>query len=181
MTGSVIDGEDVMQQAFVKAVEAFSREGSVARPQGWLFRIAHNEAIDFVRRRAREGASYAEEAPEIIDPAPTPEEQLAAASSLRTFVRLPIVQRSAVILKDVLGYSIEEIGGIIAASVPAVKAALHRGRARLRELADGSDDLPRPPLSAPERARLAAYAERFNGRDEAERRQLTVVFTDLVG
>src|SRR5262249_35004173 len=83
MTGSVIDGEDVMQQAFVKAVEAFSREGSIARPRGWLFRIAHNEAIDFVRRRAREGASYAEEAPEIIDPAPTPEEQLAAASSLK--------------------------------------------------------------------------------------------------
>ena len=165
MTGSVIDGEDVMQQAFVKAVEAFSREGSVARPRGWLFRIAHNEAIDFVRRRAREGASYAEEAPEIIDPAPTPEEQLAAASSLRNFARLPIVQRSAVILKDVLGYSIEETGSIISASVPAVKAALHRGRARLRELAGELDDQPPPILSGPDRARFAAYAERFNSRD----------------
>ena len=101
----------------------------------------------------------------MIDPAPTPEEHLAAASSLRTFVRLPIVQRSAVILKDVLGYSIEEIGGIIAASMPAVKAALHRGRARLRELAGEPDDRPSPALSGSERARLAAYAERFNARD----------------
>src|SRR5262249_40239342 len=58
-----------------------------------------------------------------------------------------------------------ETGGIIAASVPAVKAALHRGRARLRELADEPDDRPSPPLSGPVRARLAAYAERFNARD----------------
>jgi RNA polymerase sigma-70 factor (ECF subfamily) len=165
MTGSVIDGEDVMQQALIKAVEAFPGEGSVARPQAWLFRIAHNEAIDFVRRRARQDASYAEEEPDMIDPAPTPEEHLAATGSLRIFARLPVVQRSAVILKDVLGYSIEEIGGIIAASVPAVKAALHRGRTRLRELASEPDDRPSPALSAPERARLAAYAERFNARD----------------
>ena len=165
MTGSVIDGEDVMQQALVKAVEAFPREGNIARPQAWLFRIAHNEAMDFLRRRARQDASHAEEDPDMIDPAPTPEEQLAATSSLRTFARLPVVQRSAVILKDVLGYSIEETGGIIAASVPAVKAALHRGRARLRELAGEPDDRPPPALSGPDRARLAAYAERFNARD----------------
>jgi RNA polymerase sigma-70 factor (ECF subfamily) len=165
MTGSVIDGEDVMQQALVKAIEALPREGSIARPQAWLFRIAHNEAIDFVRWRARQDASHAEEDPDMADPAPTPEEQLAAASSLRTFARLPIVQRSSVILKDVLGYSIEETSGIIAASVPAVKAALHRGRARLRELAGETDDRPSPALSEPERVRLAAYAERFNARD----------------
>ena len=165
MAGSVIDGEDVMQEALIKAVEAFPRQGTIDFPKAWLFRIAHNEAIDFVRRRARQEFSNAEEDLDMIDPAPTPEEHLAAASSLRTFARLPILQRSAVILKDVLGYSIEEIGGIIAASVPAVKSALHRGRERLRELAGGPDDRPSPPLSEPERARLAAYAERFNAHD----------------
>ncbi len=166
MTGSVIDGEDVLQQALVKAVEAFPGDQTIARPQAWLFRIAHNEAIDFMRRRARQDASYAEEEdPDMIDPAPTPEEHLAAASSLRVFARLPVVQRSAVILKDVLGYSIEETSGIIAATVPAVKAALHRGRARLRELAGEPDDKLPPVLAGHERARLAAYAERFNARD----------------
>jgi len=165
VTGSVIDGEDVVQDALAKAVEAFSREGGISQPQGWLFRIAHNEAIDFLRRRARQNASHAEEDLDMIDSAPTPEEHLAAASSLKTFARLPVVQRSAVILKDVLGYSNEEIGGIIAASVPAVKAALHRGRARLKELADAPDDQPLPALSATERARLASYADRFNARD----------------
>lgn len=50
-------------------------------------------------------------------------------------------------------------------SVPAVKAALHRGRARLRELADEPDDLPFPALSEPHRSLLAAYVDRFTARD----------------
>jgi RNA polymerase sigma-70 factor (ECF subfamily) len=50
-------------------------------------------------------------------------------------------------------------------SVPAVKAAMHRGRARLRDLAREPDDLAPPVLAEPERARLAAYVERFNARD----------------
>jgi RNA polymerase sigma-70 factor, ECF subfamily len=165
MTGSVIDGEDVMQEALIKAVEAFPRESNIDRPQAWLFRIAHNEAINFVRRRARQELSNAEEDLDMADPAPTPEEQLASESSIQTFARLPSLQRSAVILKDVLGYSIEETGDIIASSVPAVKAALHRGRARLRELAGEPDDGPLAALSGTERTRLAAYAERFNARD----------------
>ena len=51
MTGSVIDGEDVVQEALAKAIEAPAEP--VANPEGWLFRIAHNAALDFLRRRAR--------------------------------------------------------------------------------------------------------------------------------
>src|SRR5258707_15765827 len=50
-------------------------------------------------------------------------------------------------------------------SLPAVKAALHRGRARLRELADEPDDLPRPKLSEADRDRLGRYVAHFNARD----------------
>ena len=64
-----------------------------------------------------------------------------------------MTQRSAVVLKDVLGYSLEEISGTIYATLPAVKAALHRGRARLRELAREPDDLSPPALPDDERAR----------------------------
>ena len=46
-----------------------------------------------------------------------------------------------------------------------MKAALHRGRTRLRELAAEPDDQPLPTLGEPERALLAAYVERFNARD----------------
>ena len=56
MTGSVIDGEDVVQEAIVKALEALSGAGSIVHPEGWLFRIAHNAALDFLRHRARRDA-----------------------------------------------------------------------------------------------------------------------------
>jgi RNA polymerase sigma-70 factor (ECF subfamily) len=54
MTGSVIDGEDVLQDAMAKAIEAFPHAGPIAHPEGWLFRIAHNAALDFLRRRTRQ-------------------------------------------------------------------------------------------------------------------------------
>src|ERR1700753_1050190 len=70
MTGSVIDGEDVLQDALIKAVEAFASAGPIGNPEGWLFRIAHNTALDFLRRRNRQQAFHSgEEVDMIADPA----------------------------------------------------------------------------------------------------------------
>jgi hypothetical protein len=87
------------------------------------------------------------------------EESVQAAIS--RFVALAPSQRSCVILKDVLGHSLEEIAALLELSVPAVKAALHRGRARLHE--QGVE---------PERAKafqpsdaVARYAALFNAHD----------------
>jgi RNA polymerase sigma-70 factor (ECF subfamily) len=80
-------------------------------------------------------------------------------------MHLPVAQRSCVILMDVLGYSLEEIGTITGSGIPAIKAALHRGRARLRELAHDQEDRPLPVLAEGERSLLAAYVDRFNARD----------------
>src|SRR3981081_1494093 len=93
MTGSVIDGEDVVQEALVKAIEAFPQAGSIANPEGWLFRIAHNAALDFLRRRARQDALRSDEDPDmIVDPMTTTDNRQIAAASLRTFMRLPAAQ-----------------------------------------------------------------------------------------
>jgi RNA polymerase sigma-70 factor (ECF subfamily) len=88
-----------------------------------------------------------------------------AATSLRTFMHLPVAQRASVILADVLGCSLQEICEVMDYSLPAVKAALNRGRTRLRELANEADDAPRPQLSDADRARLSAYVASFNARD----------------
>jgi hypothetical protein len=80
-------------------------------------------------------------------------------------MRLSVAQRSSVILMDVLGYSLDEIGNVMGISVPAVKAALNRGRRRLRELAKEPEDLSIPVLAEPERSLLAEYVDRFNARD----------------
>ena len=165
MTGSVIDGEDVVQEALVKALDALPRAGALANPEGWLFRIAHNAALDFLRRRARHAAAFAddEDLEMIADPTDPRRDAAATVASLRTFMRLPTVQRSAVILVDVLGYTLAELDEIAGGSI--LKSALQRGRARLRELASEPEAVSPPTLMAFERARLLEYAARFNARD----------------
>lgn len=166
MVGSAIDAEDVVQEALVKAIEAFPHSIGIANLEAWLSRIAHNAALDHLRRRAREqrrGSS--EDMAMIADPVDDVHQRQAAAAGLRTFMRLPVAQRSSVILMDVLGYSLEEIGDITGGSIAAVKAALHRGRQRLRAAAAEPNDAPPPVLSEPDRVRLSAYVDRFNARD----------------
>jgi RNA polymerase sigma-70 factor (ECF subfamily) len=166
MVGSVIDGEDVLQDALIKAVEAFASAGPIGNPEGWLFKIAHNTALDFLRRRNRQQALRSgEEVDMIADEADIVASREIARASLRTFMRLPVAQRSSVILMDVLGCSLQEICAVMDFSLPAAKAALHRGRAQLRELAEEPDDLPHPKMSEAERVRLGAYVAHFNARD----------------
>jgi RNA polymerase sigma-70 factor (ECF subfamily) len=166
MVGSVIDGEDVLQDALIKAFEARPAAGAIQNPEGWLFRIAHNTALDFLRRRSRQEAlRSAEEVEMIADEWDAIASRQIANASLRTFMRLPVTQRSSVILMDVLGCSLREVCDIMDTSLPAAKAALHRGRTQLRELAAEGDDAPRPALSDADRARLSAYVVSFNARD----------------
>ena len=166
MTGSVIDGEDVLQDALIKAVQAHAAAGEIDNPEGWLFRVAHNTALDFLRRRARQEALHATaDMDDIMDQLDAVTSRQIANASLRTFMRLSVMQRSSVILMDVLGCSLQEICEIMDCSLPAAKAALHRGRAQLREIAAEPDDAPLQTLSDADRIRLADYVAHFNARD----------------
>lgn len=166
MTGSSIDGEDVVQDAMLKAIEAFPAAGTIVNVEGWVFRIIHNAALDFLRRRSRLSALHVDGDPDqVADPASVMDEHQIATTSLRTFMQLPSAHRSSVILMDVLGHSLQEIADVTGLTVPAVKAALHKGRLRLRDLARQPDAFPQPALDESERVRLAAYVDRFNARD----------------
>jgi RNA polymerase sigma-70 factor (ECF subfamily) len=166
MTGSAVDGEDIVQDALIKALAALPNVGVVDNPEGWLFRIAHNTALDFLRRRARGPMMQSDEDLDMIAAAGSPgHDNEAATMSLRTFMRLPALQRSAVILKDVLGHSLEEVASITGASEAAAKSALQRGRVRLREFAREPADVSVPMLSDVMRGRLIKYVEGFKTGD----------------
>ena len=161
MTGSVIDGEDVVQEALVKAYASLALLTHNTNLRGWLFRITHNKAIDHLRRFSDEPMELLDEysMTEETDP-PLDEKELA----LSMFLKLATRQRSCVILKDVLGYSLAEISELLDATVPEIKATLHRGRTRLRELAENAE-VTAPRLDAHEQGLLAQYVDRFNARD----------------
>ena len=125
--------------------ESLSGTEAIGNPEAWVFRIAHNAALDLLRRRARQQPHQSDESMDmIVDPANPIEDRQAVTVSLRTFMHLPVAQRGAVILKDVLGYSLEEIGHVMQATFPAVKATLHRGRQHLRDLADAPEERSAP-------------------------------------
>lgn len=158
MTGSIADGEDVVQDTLARAYFALAELEELPPLRPWLFRIAHRRAIDQLRRYERRMGS---ELQDMADVAETDEALLRAETvsvAFAHFAELPALQRSAVILKDVLDHSLEDIATLLELSVPAVKAALHRGRARLRRDAPVLDVRPFTPL-------LQRYAELFNARD----------------
>jgi RNA polymerase sigma-70 factor (ECF subfamily) len=164
LTGSVIDGEDIVQDSLAKAFYAASMATELPPLRPWLFRIAHNTAMDFLKSHARKLRDPGGEVDEllVVDDRPDP---AAVRAAISRFVALPVAQRSAVILKDVLGHSLEDAAATMGTTVPAVKAALVRGRAQLRRELEEKEAEPEQPASGGERALLDAYAALFNARD----------------
>jgi RNA polymerase sigma-70 factor (ECF subfamily) len=158
LTGSVIEGEDIVQDTLAKAFYALSLSPEVPALRPWLFRIAHNTALDFLKSHGRKHTEVSDELDThaAFDERPEP---AVVRAALARFLLLPTTQRSAVILKDVLDHSLEETAQTMGTTVMAVKAALVRGRAKLME------DEPEITIDLAARANLDRYATLFNARD----------------
>ena len=163
MTGSTVDGEDVLQDTLLKAFRARATGVDVDNLEGWLFRIAHNASLDFLRQKSRKTVVPLTED---LEAARMPEAEIVAIS-FQTFLRLPELQRCAVILKDVLGHSIDEIASIAECTPAAAKSALQRGRTALRQFAQATDEVQLPLMSDAARRQLAVYVDLFRRRDFA--------------
>jgi RNA polymerase sigma-70 factor (ECF subfamily) len=129
--------------------------------EAWLFRIAHNASLDFLRRRARNSVVPLTEE---VEATPIPEADVVSIG-FRTFLQLPELQRCAVILKDVLGHSVDDIAGIAACTPAAAKSALQRGRMALRQLMRMPEDTRLPLMSDADRQKMSAYVQLFRNGD----------------
>lgn len=179
MTGSVIDGEDLLQDTLLKAFAALPQLAAIANVRAWVFRLAHNQAVDRWRsyeQRTRTSLEVLADLPDASDFGTAPDDVLsreqALSAALSRFLELPPLQRSCVILKDVLDYSLDDIAGWLATTVPAVQAALHRARRALseRRLAASEAELDAAVVSPT----LTRYAALFNAHDWNALRNLLV-------
>jgi RNA polymerase sigma-70 factor, ECF subfamily len=163
MTGSVMDGEDVVQEALFEAYRKLDQYDDSRALTPWLFGIAHNRCIDFLRKRkVRETAEGAAAVEDLVSPVEGPVLGLGRAVE-RLVIHLPPKERACVLLKDVLDYTILEIADLVESTEGGVKAALSRGRAKLTAL-----PIPKETerVANPELSRLLQlYVERFNQRD----------------
>jgi RNA polymerase sigma-70 factor (ECF subfamily) len=167
LMGSVIEGEDIVQDTLMRAFVALDGLRDVPPLRPWLFRIAHNRAMDLLRSRAIRAAEPIEAAFDVPDlgtpdPLETLMRQEAVNTAVSRFAELPIAQRSVIVLKDVLDDPLSEIAALLGLTVDAVKAHLARGRARLREINAKAAPLP---ASKPASAMTSRYVTMFNQRD----------------
>ncbi|MGZ5874960.1 MAG: sigma-70 family RNA polymerase sigma factor [Bradyrhizobium sp.] len=164
LMGSVIDGEDVVQDTLARAFVALQDLEEMPPLRPWLFRIAHNRALDLLRGRAVRITEPIEAASDVADQAnPDPVEMLMRREAVKTavsrFAELPTIQRSVVILKDVLDEQLSEIAALLDLTVDAVKGHLARGRARLRQINAQAGAIPD---ARPASAAVANYVALFN-------------------
>lgn len=159
LTGSVIEGEDIVQDTLAKAFYAMTMMPELPPLRPWLFRIAHNAALDFLKAHGHKYTEARDDLEDVVGYEDRADPGVVRAA-LSRFLVLPVSQRSAVILKDVLGHSLEDTAATMTTTVPAVKAALFRGRGKLREAHAAPT-----ALDTARRAELDRYAALFNAGD----------------
>jgi RNA polymerase sigma-70 factor (ECF subfamily) len=156
LTRSPWDAEDMVQDTLARAYATLAIMAEPPpNPRAWLFRVASNLWINRMRR-ARE-IPTADVTPQ---PAAASEPRAEREAAGTLLAQLSPQERAAIVLKDVIELSLEEIAEALSTSTGAIKAALHRGRTKLKE-----PEADEPVAVAP--AVLDAFCDAFNARDLA--------------
>ena len=133
MTGDEQSARDLSQETFLSAWQHFAQISSYDRPDAWLFRVATNFALQHLRQRSSA----------IRAATPIDEDSAASSDHGRRFAESDLVrqillglaprQRSALILREVVGLSCDEVGRALGVSRDAAKMLLFRAREQFRE------------------------------------------------
>lgn len=156
MSGDREDALDISQEAFLKAYHSLRSFRGDSRFSVWLYRIVSNTCLDFLRERKRraevplvreDGEGETEDA-QIPDESLSPEtlldRRLTREAVRRGLQSLPEDQRKILLLREIQGFSYEEIGQILSLESGTVKSRIFRARKKLCEflVRDGNISLP---------------------------------------
>jgi len=136
--------EDAVQQAFVSAFAAMRRDDAYIDLRPWLYRIAHNTALNGLRDRSLRHAELDEGMDGVERPDQAMERRQGLREVLARVTALPARQRDAMVLRELEGRSYEEIAGELGVSGGAVRQLLNRARTTLRA---GITAVTPPPLA----------------------------------
>jgi len=138
--GPRANAEDVLQDVYMRAYSALRADDRPVAVRAWLYRVAHNRCIDELRRPGAQPTEIVEqEGDPRLDPALAAERR----ENLRRLVvdlgRLPEQQRSALLMREIEGFTYAELGSTLGVTQPAVKSLLVRARVGLAEAAQARD------------------------------------------
>ena len=139
MTGSVVDGEDIVQEALAKVYFRLPQLGHVENLRAWLFTILRNTYYTNVLRRRREVRDEQGEYAGTLKAAPTQDWSVAMRSLQVALLQLPDEHREALILVGAAGLSYEEAAEICGCALGTIKSRVNRARARLLKIMDAED------------------------------------------
>jgi len=135
------EAEDLTQEVFIKALKAIGSYKIGKTPfSAWLFRIAHNQVIDHVRKYARNLETSLDDAPPTVgseDPVTITEQRFEVAELNAAMMELPAAQQEVISLRFVADLPIAEVAKILGKSEGTVKALQFNGTVSLRKLLAG--------------------------------------------
>lgn len=145
LTGNPEDAADVSQEVYYKLLRVIRSFRGDSKFSTWLYRVTSNVAISYLRKRARRGPEVplSEDSwGELPSRGANPDEE-AERAELRGLLddalrRLPVGYRAVVVLKDVYGFRLAEIGSQLGITEGAAKVRLFRARRRLKDMLSGS-------------------------------------------
>ena len=144
MTGRAEDAEDIVQETFIRAYKQLSRFEARANVSTWLYRIAFNCSVDFLRARPRREAATDDEALERLAAAPSGPtvDDLVYAGQIGEQLQLALgglseKERAAFLMRHYHGCSIEEIGSTLGMKTNATKHSIFRAVRKMRVALQG--------------------------------------------
>ena len=140
MTGSRADGEDLLQEIFLQAhrkLGSFKGDSAIGT---WLYRLALNHCLDYVRSRQAKMSKVTEtlDAEASFQPTARRETPIARMDLERAVARLPEGCREAFVLHDVEGFDHKEVGRLLGIAEGTSKSQVFKARMKLRSMLRGS-------------------------------------------